>query len=150
MVRRGAAGVSFGGGAADELPQRGALGVGAKAAVDDGLVDLVTGFRTDRIDLVDGQAALVAEDGRTLRPADAVVALTGFRPDLSFLGEMRLELDATLQAPVRIAAEVDPNLHSCGNVKATGAADLAHPEQDLYLGPSSSAPALLSPTVGLS
>jgi hypothetical protein len=62
-----------------------------------------------------------------------VIVLTGFRPDLSFLSEMRLDLDATLQAPVKVAAEVDPNLHSCGDVAATGASDLAHPEPDLYL-----------------
>jgi len=132
-VRRGGTGVSFGGGAADELPQRGALGLGAKAAVDNGLVDLVTGFRTDRITLSGGAAVLAGEDGRELAPADRVIVLTGFRPDLSFLGELRLELDATLQAPTRIAAEVDPNVHSCGDVRATGAADLAHPEKDLYL-----------------
>jgi hypothetical protein len=133
VVRRGTGGVSFGGGAADQLPQRGALGLGAKKAVNDGLVELVTGFRTDHIELADGRAVLIGEDGRELAPADAVVVLTGFRPDLSFLTEMRLELDATLQAPIRIAAEVDPNLHSCGDVAATGAADLAHPETDLYL-----------------
>ena len=44
-----------------------------------------------------------------------------------------LELDSTLQAPVRIAAEIDPNLHSCGSVAATGAADLAQPEPNFYL-----------------
>jgi hypothetical protein len=76
---------------------------------------------------------LVSEDGRELAPADRVVVLTGFRPDLSFLSELRLELDHTLQAPVRIAAEIDPNIHSCGSVSATGARDLAHPEPDLYL-----------------
>jgi hypothetical protein len=38
-----------------------------------------------------------------------------------------------LQAPVRLAAEIDPNVHSCGTVAATGAKDLAHPEPDLYL-----------------
>ncbi|MGL1260126.1 hypothetical protein ACSTKG_00015, partial [Vibrio parahaemolyticus] len=61
------------------------------------------------------RAVLAAEDGRTLT-ADRVVVLTGFRPDLSFLSELRLDLDPTLQAPVRIAAEVDPNVHSCGSV----------------------------------
>jgi hypothetical protein len=75
---------------------------------------------------------LVAEDGRRLA-ADRVVVLTGFRPDLSFLSELRLELDPTLQAPVRIAAEVDPNVHSCGSVAATGAADLAHPEPGFFI-----------------
>jgi thioredoxin reductase len=133
VLRRGTSGVSFGGGAADQLPQRGALGMRAKNVVQQGSAELATGFRVDRIDVVDGRAVLVSEDGRELDAADQVVVLTGFRPDLSFLSEMRLELDATLQAPVRIAAEVDPNIHSCGDVKATGAADLAHPEPDLYL-----------------
>jgi thioredoxin reductase len=133
VLRRGTSGVSFGGGVADQLPQRGALGMGAKSIVEQGFAELVTGFRVDRIDVCDGRAVLVSEDGRELDAADQVVVLTGFRPDLSFLSEMRLELDSTLQAPARIAAEVDPNIHSCGDVKATGAADLAHPEPDLYL-----------------
>lgn len=132
-LRRGAIGNVFGGGAADQLPERGALGLRAKQAVEEGLVDLVTGFRTERIRRAADRAVLVSEDGRELAPADTVVVLTGFRPDLSFLSEMRLDLDHTLQAPVRIAAEVDPNIHSCGSVRATGAADLAHPEPGLYL-----------------
>ncbi|MGC7327551.1 flavoprotein, partial [Mycobacteroides abscessus subsp. abscessus] len=97
---------------ADELPQRGALGIRAKQAVDDGLASLVTGFRTEQIEATADQVVLVAEDGRTLAPADHVVALTGFRPDLSFLSEIRLELDPILQAPVRLAPEIDPNQHS--------------------------------------
>lgn len=133
VIRRGVVGNTFGGGAADDLPQRGALGLRAKEAVDDGLVDLITAFRVSEIRQQDDRAVLVSEDGRELAPADTVVVLTGFRPDLSFLSEMRLELDPTLQAPTRIAVEVDPNLHSCGTVAATGAADLAHPETDLYV-----------------
>jgi hypothetical protein len=97
------------------------------------LVQVVAGFRIERIQRDGGQVVLIAEDGRSLPPADHVAVLTGFRPDLSFLSELRLELDATLQAPIRIAAEVDPNVHSCGTVAATGAADLAQPEPDFYL-----------------
>lgn len=133
VLRRGVTGNTFGGGSADELPQRGALGTRARQAVDEGLVDLVTGFRTERIERNGGRAVLVSEDGRALAPADRVIVLTGFRPDLSFLSEMRLELDSTLQAPVRIAADIDPNIHSCGSVGATGARQLSHPETDLYL-----------------
>jgi thioredoxin reductase len=132
-LRRGAVGNAFGGGSADELPERGALGQRAKKAVEDGLVDLVTGFRTERVLVEDGRAVLVAEDGRRLEPADRVVVATGFRPDLSFLSEVRLDLDVRLQAPARLAAEVDPNVHSCGSVRATGAADLAHPEPGFYI-----------------
>lgn len=131
-VRRASAATAFGGGQADELPARGALGIRAREAVDAGRVTLVTGFRVERIARADGRTVLVAEDARELT-ADRVVVLTGFRPDLSFLSEMRLELDPTLQAPPRVAVEVDPNVHSCGSVAATGAADLAHPEPDFYL-----------------
>ena len=46
---------------------------------------------------------------------------------------MRLDLDPTLEAPRNIAVQIDPNLHSCGSVSATGAKDLAQPEPDLYL-----------------
>lgn len=133
VLRRGSAGNVFGGGEADQLPARGALGLRAKDAVESGLVDLVTGFRIDRIDTAPDGAVLVAEDGRTLPAASTVVVLTGFRPDLSFLSEVRLELDPRMQAPVKIAAEVDPNIHSCGTVRATGAADLAQPEPGFYL-----------------
>ncbi|MFW6598360.1 NAD(P)-binding domain-containing protein [Microlunatus sp. Y2014] len=129
-LRRGAVGNAFGGGAADELPERGALGQRAKKAVEDGLV---TGFRTEQVLVDDGRVVLVAEDGRELAPADRVVVATGFRPDLSFLSEVRLDLDVRLQAPARLAAEVDPNVHSCGSVRATGAADLAHPEPGFYI-----------------
>jgi thioredoxin reductase len=132
-LRRGITGATFGGGAADQLPERGALGLRTRQAVTGGLVGLVTGFRTERIRMNDGRAVLVAEDGRELAPADAVVVLTGFRPDLSFLSEMRLDLDPVLQAPRRIAPGIDPNVHSCGTAAPTLAADLAHPESGLYL-----------------
>lgn len=125
---------TFGGGAADQLPQRGALGLRAREAVEAGRVEVVTGFRTERIERVGDQVVLVGEDGRKLEPADVAVVLTGFQPDLSFLSELRLDLDPTLEAPRAIAAEIDPNLHSCGSVQATGARDLAHAQEpNLYL-----------------
>lgn len=133
VLRRGTVGNTFGGGNADELPERGALGQRAKKAVEDGFVDLVTGFRTEQVILEDGKAVLVAEDGRRLAGAAKVFIATGFRPDLSFLSEVRLDLDMRLQAPSKVAIEVDPNLHSCGSVRATGAADLAQPEPGFYI-----------------
>ena len=53
---------------------------------------------------------------------------TGFRPDLGFLSEVRLDLDPALQAPTRLAPLIDPNVHSCGTVYPHGAAELAQPE----------------------
>jgi thioredoxin reductase len=132
-IRRVVGDYTFGGGLADQLPERGALGQRAEEAVKSGAVELVTGFRVAEIRRENDLAVVVAEDGRELPAADTVVVLTGFRPDLSFLSEMRLDLDPTLEAPRRIAAEIDPNIHSCGSVQATGAVDLAQPEPDLYL-----------------
>ncbi|MFJ9732412.1 NAD(P)-binding domain-containing protein [Streptomyces sp. NPDC101171] len=134
ILRRGISGSTFGGGTADQLPARGALGLAAKAAVDDGHADAVTGFRTEVIERDgDGRVVLVAEDGRRLEPVDEVIVLTGFRPDLSFLSEIRLGLDERLQAPTALAPLIDPNQHSCGTVHPHGHRELAHPEQGVYL-----------------
>ncbi|MFE9561161.1 NAD(P)-binding domain-containing protein [Streptomyces sp. NPDC006487] len=134
ILRRGISGSTFGGGAADQLPARGALGLAAKAAVDGGHADAVTGFRTEAVERdSDGRLILVGEDGRRLDAVDEVIVLTGFRPDLAFLGELRLGLDERLQAPVALAPLIDPNQHSCGTVYPHGAGELSHPEKDVYL-----------------
>ncbi|MFJ5073397.1 NAD(P)-binding domain-containing protein [Streptomyces sp. NPDC088553] len=133
ILRRAISGNTFGGGSADQLPARGALGLAAKAAVDEGYADAVTGFRTDAIERDGARLVLVAEDGRRLDPVDEVIVLTGFRPDLTFLDELRLGLDDRLQAPVELAPLIDPNQHSCGTVHPHGVKELAHPEEGVYL-----------------
>ncbi|MFG2304466.1 NAD(P)-binding domain-containing protein [Actinacidiphila glaucinigra] len=134
ILRRGISGSTFGGGTADQLPARGALGLAAKAAVGAGHADAVTGFRTEAIERdSDGRLVLVADDGRRLEPVDEMIVLTGFRPDLSFLSEIRLGLDERLQAPVELAPLIDPNVHSCGTVYPHGRKELSHPEQGIYL-----------------
>ncbi|MFD8412289.1 NAD(P)-binding domain-containing protein [Streptomyces sp. NPDC059650] len=134
ILRRGISGSTFGGGEADQLPARGALGLAAKAAVDGGYADAVTGFRTDSFERDgDGRLVLVGEDGRRLDPVDEVIVLTGFRPDLTFLDELRLGLDERLQAPVELAPLIDPNQHSCGTVYPHGVNELSHPEKGVYL-----------------
>ncbi|GGT10248.1 MULTISPECIES: FAD-dependent oxidoreductase [Streptomyces] len=134
ILRRGISGSTFGGGEADQLPARGALGLAAKAAVEGGYAAAVTGFRTDAFERDgDGRLVLVGEDGRRLDAVDEVIVLTGFRPDLTFLDELRLGLDERLQAPLALAPLIDPNQHSCGTVYPHGQAELSHPEKDLYL-----------------
>jgi hypothetical protein len=133
IVRRGISGSTFGGGEADQLPARGALGLAAKAAVDDGYADAVTGFRTSAIEKTGDRLVLLSEDGRRLDPVDEVIVLTGFRPDLSYVSELRLALDERLQAPVELAPLIDPNVHSCGTVYPHGVNELSHPEKDVYL-----------------
>ncbi|MEB8340857.1 NAD(P)-binding domain-containing protein [Streptomyces endophyticus] len=134
VLRRGISGSTFGGGEADQLPARGALGLAAKAAVDAGHADAATGFRTAAMErTAEGRLVLVAEDGRRLDPVDEVIVLTGFRPGLSHLSEIRLGLDERLEAPVALAPLIDPNQHSCGTVYPHGHRELSHPEQGVYL-----------------
>ncbi|MET9514358.1 NAD(P)-binding domain-containing protein [Streptomyces sp. NPDC002994] len=133
VLRRGIGGSTFGGGEADQLPARGALGLAAKAAVEDGYASAATGFRTGVVEKSGDQLVLVAEGGRRLDPVDEVIVLTGFRPDLSFVSELRLGLDERLQAPTELAPLIDPNQHSCGTVYPHGVKELSHPEQGVYL-----------------
>ncbi|QPP05524.1 NAD(P)-binding domain-containing protein [Streptomyces bathyalis] len=134
VLRRGIGENTFGGGESDQLPARGALGLRAKAAVDDGCAEAITGFRTTEVvRSPDGRLVLTGEDGRRLGPVDEVIVLTGLRPDLPFLDELRLGLDERLQAPLELAPLIDPNVHSCGTVHPHGASELTHPEKDFYL-----------------
>jgi hypothetical protein len=99
-----------------------------------GHIRAVAGFRTAAVHpQPDGRLVLEAVDGRRLDAVDEVVAVTGFRPDLSFLSEIRLDLDPVLQAPRALAPLIDPNMHSCGTVYPHGAVELAQPEADVYL-----------------
>ena len=54
-TRGGSIDRAVGGGDADTLPGRGALGTGIKLLVNSGRVELVTGFAVQRVDVVDGQ-----------------------------------------------------------------------------------------------
>jgi len=132
-LRRGSTGSVFGGGAGDGLPQRAALGVRARRAMEKGLVEVVTGFRIAELRPHADGVTVVSEDGREIAGIAQVFALTGFRPDTSFLSELRIDLDPALQAVAGIAAEIDPNIHSCGSVGATGARELAQPEPGFFM-----------------
>lgn len=133
LLRRGSAANVFGGGLGDELPERAALGSRARRVIDDGVVDLVTGFRVAEFRRTDAGLTIVAEDGREVTDVGRVFALTGFRPDTGMLRELRIDLDPALEAVAGIASEIDPNVHSCGSVAATGARQLAQPEHGLFI-----------------
>jgi thioredoxin reductase len=134
LLRRGQLGDTFGGGDADQLPARGALGEQARRAVAAGHIGIVTGFRTAAVlRQADGSVVLEGIDGQRAAPVEEVVVLTGFRPDLGFLSEVRLDLDPVLQAPRALATLIDPNVHSCGTVYPHGARELAQPETGVYL-----------------
>ncbi|PRB63447.1 FAD-dependent oxidoreductase [Microbacterium sp. MYb45] len=133
LLRRGSAANVFGGGIGDELPERAALGSRARKVIDEGVVDLVTGFRVAEFRQGGDGLTIVAEDGREATDVGHVFALTGFRPDTGMLRELRIDLDTALEAVAGIASEIDPNIHSCGSVGATGARELAQPEPGFFM-----------------
>jgi hypothetical protein len=49
------------------------------------------------------------------------------------MAELRLNLDTRLEAPVKLAPLIDPNIHSCGTVYPHGADVLGHDEDGVYL-----------------
>ncbi|WP_373873280.1 hypothetical protein [Actinoplanes derwentensis] len=130
-VRSGSAQRAFGGADADELPARGALGSGLHTLVDTGRLTLVTGFAVHAVHSDAEAVTVVAADGRTLT-ADRVVSATGFRPDHSISGELRLDLDPILGCTRTLAELIDPNEHSCGTVAPHGYRELGQPEPNYY------------------
>jgi hypothetical protein len=125
----------LGGGLNDQLPERGALGLAAKKAMDDGRLQMLTSYsgRTivrDRDRLVVG--SIIDGAPRDIE-VDRVVVTTGFRPDFSFLRELRIDIDPTVEAPPALAPLIDPNVHSCGTVPPHGVEELKHPEKDFFI-----------------
>ncbi len=133
LVRRPAVGEAFGGGDNDQLAARGALGAHAQRVVESGVVTTRTGFRTVAVRSEQGRLRLESADGQVVDGVDEVVVVTGFRPDLTFLSEVRLDLDPVLSAPRQLAPLIDPNVHSCGTVYPHGAAELEQPEAGFFL-----------------
>lgn len=121
----------FGGGTADALPLRGALGVAMEDLVDSGRITFFSGFPVTEL-RAETEAVSVMSGERAIGPFDEIVCATGFRPDLSLTSELRVELDPAVEAPPKLAPLIDPNLHSCGTVPPHGERELAHPEKDFY------------------
>jgi hypothetical protein len=134
LVRRSRVGEAFGGGDNDQLPQRGALGTKAQQVAAGEAVTTIPRFRTTSVEQQDdGRLTLTAVDGQQVVDVDEVIAVTGFRPDLTILSEVRLDLDPVLSSPRILAPLIDPNVHSCGTVYPHGAKELQQPEHGLFV-----------------
>lgn len=126
----------FGGGDADALPARGALGSSLRQLRDSGGLAFHAGLRITRIERHDGRLTVLGIDagGRAQRLAgiDEIICATGQRPDLGLTSELRLKLDPWLESTEALGPLIDPNLHSCGTVRPHGHRELAHPEPGFY------------------
>lgn len=130
-IRAGDAARAYGGGGADALPARGALGTRLHALVTSGRVRLLTGFFTHAVEKAGERVRVTSLDGRDIS-VDRIIGATGFRPDHSIASELRLDLDPILGSTRALAPLIDPNQHSCGTVPPHGADELAHPEPGYY------------------
>jgi N-acetylglutamate synthase-like GNAT family acetyltransferase len=126
----------FGGGDADALPARGALGASLQAFRDGGRMEFVSGLRIAAVRREHGSLTVegTGPDGRplALHGIDQIVCATGQRPDLAMVGELRLKLDPWLESTEALGPLIDPNAHSCGTVRPHGHRELAHPESGFY------------------
>lgn len=132
-MRRSAPGNVFGGGDADALPARGALGARLRAQVDAGNVRILTGLQIGAVQENGGTLVVSDMNGNEVALVDEVIVATGARPDLELLREMRLDLDSALESPRVLGPLIDPNEHSCGSVRPHGAFELEQPERGLFL-----------------
>jgi thioredoxin reductase len=125
----------YGGEVRDELAARGALGSRLRALVESGVVAVHTSFTITGFEAAGDRLRVLATGsaGPEELTVDLLVPATGFRPDLSMLAELRLELDPAVEAPRRLGPLIDPEFHSCGSVEPHGESVLSHPEAGFYI-----------------
>lgn len=122
---------AFGGGANDKLVARGELGVAFASPIAAGKITVERGFSVSGLS-ADGPRLTIAAAGERQVVVDELIVATGFRPNLEFVRELRIQLDPAIECPAALAALIDPNEHSCGTVRPHGAHELAQPEPGFY------------------
>ena len=126
----------FGGGDADALPARGALGASLKNLRDTGAMEFNAGLRITEVRRENGKLSVggVERSGafKVIDGVDEIICATGQRPDLSLTSELRVRLDTWLESTEALGPLIDPNVHSCGTVRPHGHRELSHPEPGLY------------------
>lgn len=126
----------YGGQENDGLAARGELGIRIQQLVESGRIHILTPFHINGVYPTNGRITVVGElDGKefALGDIDEIVVSTGFRPDTSFLNEVRINLDSAVESIEALAPLIDPNIHSCGTVRPHGEQELRHPEKNFYV-----------------
>ena len=119
----------------DELAGRSLLGAKVQKLIDFGVITVVDGFEILEVSKIGDRVGIAGlrDGGVEHLTTDLIVNATGFRPDLGILREIRLSLDDIVEAPVKLAPLIDPNLHSCGTVEPHGFAELEQPEPNFFI-----------------
>ncbi|MEN2768071.1 NAD(P)-binding domain-containing protein [Ornithinibacillus xuwenensis] len=136
VLRRQKVSAVYGGGINDELPARGEMGYSVSKLVETGRVQVQPQFRIHTIEMADEKLQLKGMINRklaTLNGIDEIIVNTGARPNFSFIKELQYESDYRLESVPALAELIDPNVHSCGTVRAHGEKELRQPEQNFYI-----------------
>jgi thioredoxin reductase len=131
----------YGGQEADALEARGALGIKIEQLINEDRVNVYTPFQVQQISSKEDSLTIVGyqnEEKFALPWIDEIISNTGSRPDFSFLREVRLSIDPSLESVAEIAELIDSNIHSCGTVRPHGEKELQHPDKDFYIAGSKS------------
>lgn len=126
----------FGGGSADALPARGALGAALQQLREAGGLTFLPGLRITHVERRGDELSVRGLDtdgvAQRIDGIDEIICATGQRPDLSLTRELRVKVDPWLESSEALGPLIDPNLHSCGTVRPHGHRELGHPEPGLY------------------
>lgn len=126
----------YGGQEQDALEARGALGTMIEKLVNEDRVNVYTPFQIQEVRPHEGRLALIGyqDDAmQALTGIDEIISNAGSRPDFSFLREIRLRVDPSLESSAEIAELIDPNIHSCGTVRPHGEKELRHDDEGFYI-----------------
>ncbi|WEK56329.1 MAG: NAD(P)-binding domain-containing protein [Candidatus Cohnella colombiensis] len=126
----------YGGKENDSLQERGALGIRLQRLVESGKVEVQTSFNIQSFKNSGGRITVIgSKNGETLQieGVDEIISNTGSRPDLSFLREIRMDIDPALESVNELGPLIDPNIHSCGTVRPHGEKELRQPEANFYI-----------------
>lgn len=126
----------YGGQENDGLEARGKLGIRIQQLVESGRINILTPFHINGVYPANDKITVTGEmngEEFTLGDIEEIVVSTGFRPDTSFLNEVRINLDSAVESINALAPLIDPNIHSCGTVRPHGEQELRHPEKNFYI-----------------
>jgi thioredoxin reductase len=126
----------YGGQESDALAARGELGTRIQQLVESGRINILTPFHINGVYPANDKITVTGElngEEFTLGDIEEIVVSTGFRPDTSFLNEIRINLDSAVESINALAPLIDPNIHSCGTVRPHGEQELRHPEKNFYI-----------------
>jgi hypothetical protein len=88
--------------------------------------------RIESISQDDAGALRVAIGGGRVAAVDEIVGLTGYRPDLSFLSELAIEIAPDTEGSARLARALS-NVTDCLSVPSIAPADLTSGETGFHL-----------------